>query len=188
MNGSTLRFDTGFIPFGNSEHFLYPNQLSKTGNCRIGTNFKTIVSQVKCPISLVNYCLVPKATFEDDLAPLFDDSSVKIWIDKMLTCDSLGIGDNSIDISNYVKEKIAKFEARITIKGKVFVELVWNSNIQDVLSNYGIALKALERVSEKLSSSNQPEQDNKLCFDQLEEDIIEEFFFVLRKTSLSIYS
>ena len=28
MNGSVLRVDTGFIPFGNSEHFLYPNQLS----------------------------------------------------------------------------------------------------------------------------------------------------------------
>ena len=63
MNGSALRVYTGFIPFGNSEHFLYPEQMSKIESSRIETNFKTIVSQVKCPISLVNSCLEPKATF-----------------------------------------------------------------------------------------------------------------------------
>ena len=129
MNDSTLRVDTGFIPFGNSEHFLYPNQVSKTRNCRIETNFKTIVSQVKCLISLVTSCLEPKATFEDDLAPVFDDSSVERRIDKMLTCNSLGIGDVSSYISNYDKEKIAQFEAGISIKDQVFVELVWNDNV-----------------------------------------------------------
>ena len=77
MNGSALWVDTGFIPFGNAEYFLYQNQLSKTGNCRIEKNVKTIVSQVRRPNSLVNSCLEPKATFEDDLAPLFDDSSVE---------------------------------------------------------------------------------------------------------------
>ena len=85
--------------------FLYPHQVSKTMNCRIENNFNTIVSNVKCPISLVNSCLEPKATYEDDLAPLFDESSVERRIDKMLTCDSLGIGDVPSDLSNYDKEK-----------------------------------------------------------------------------------
>ena len=154
MNGSALRVDTGFIPFGNSEHFLYLHQVSKTRNCRIETNFKTIVSQVKCPISLVNSCLEPKATFEDDLAPLFDESSHERQIDKMLTCDSLGIGNVLSDISNYDKEKIAQFKAGICIKEQVFVELVWNDNVHDVPSNYGIVIKVLERVTEKLSLNN----------------------------------
>ena len=76
---------------------------------------------MKCPISLVNSCLEPKATFVDDLALLFDESSVEWQIDKMLTCDSLGIGDVSGDISEYDKEKIAQFEAGILIKDQVFV-------------------------------------------------------------------
>ena len=72
MNGAALQLDTFFIPFGNFEQFLYPHQVSKTTNCRKENNFKTIVSNVKCPISLVNSCLEPKATYEDDLAPLFE--------------------------------------------------------------------------------------------------------------------
>ena len=47
----------------------------------------------------------------------------------MLTCDTLGIGDVSGDISEYDKEKIDQFEAGILIKDQVFVELVWNDNV-----------------------------------------------------------
>ena len=93
----------------------------------------------------------------------------------MLTCDSLGIGDVSGDISEYDKEKIAQFEAGILIKDQVFVELVWNDNVQDVPSNSGIALKVLERVTEKLSANNQLEQYNRVFLDQLKENVIEEF-------------
>ena len=63
---------------------------------------------------------------------------------------------------------------------------MWNDNVHDAPSNYAIALKVLERVTEKLSLNNQLEQYNKIFLDQLEEDIIEDFF-ILRKTSLSIY-
>ena len=145
-------------------------------NYRIENNFKTIVSNVKCPISLVNSCLEPKATYEDNLAPLFDESSVERRIDKMLTCDSLGLGDVPGDLSIYDKEKITQFETRITIKDQVFVELVWNDNVHDVPSNFGIALKVLERVTDKLLLSTQLEQYNKVFLDQLEENVIEEFF------------
>ena len=155
MNGSALHVASAFIPFGNSENFLYPIQISKIESSRIETNFKTIVAQVKCPISLVNSCLGLKATFVDDLAPLFDESSVERRIDKMLTCDLLGIGDVSGDISEYDKEKIAQFKAGILIKDQVFGELVWNDNVQDVPCNSGIALKVFERVTQKLSADNQ---------------------------------
>merc|ERR1711888_448547 len=132
MNGSALEVETGFIPFGNAEHFLYPNELSKFESSRIENNFNTIVAPVKCPISLVNACLEPKAIFPDDLAPLFDESSVERRIDRMLTCDSLGMENVSNDISNYDRDRIAQFEAGILIKDQVFVELVWNDSIQDV--------------------------------------------------------
>ena len=75
--------------------------------------------------------------------------------DTLLTCDSLGVGDVPGDLSNYDKEKIAQFEARITITDQVFVELVWNDNVHDVPSNSGIALKVLERVTNKILINNQ---------------------------------
>ena len=45
-----------------------------------------------------------------------------------------------------------------------------------VPSNFGIALKVLERVTDKLSLNNQLDQYNKVFLDQLEENVIEEFF------------
>ena len=176
MHGSALRFDSGFVPFGNSEHFLYPHQVNKTKNCRLENNFKTIVSEVKCSIELVNTCLEPKATYEDNLTPLFDESSVERRIDKMLTCDSMGLGDALGDLSDYDRGKIAQFEAGITIKDQVFVKLVWNDNVNDVPSNFGIALKVLERVTDKLLLNNQLNQYNTVFLDQLKENVIEEFF------------
>ena len=68
-------------------------------------------------------------------------------------------------------------------KNIFFVELVWNDNLQDFQSNYGIVLKVLESVTEKLSLNNQLEQYNKVFLDQLEEYIIEEFLFPLEDFS-----
>ena len=68
-------------------------------------------------------------------------------------------------------------------KNIFFVELVWNDNLQDFQSNYGIVLKVLESVTEKLSLNNQLEQYNKIFLDQLEEYIIDEFLFPLEDFS-----
>ena len=53
-------------------------------------NFKTVVSEIKCPASRVNYCLKAKPSYNDKLPPFFDESSVERRIDRMLSCESLG--------------------------------------------------------------------------------------------------
>ena len=68
-------------------------------------------------------------------------------------------------------------------KNIFFVELVWNDNLQDFQSNYGIVLKVLESVTEKLSLNNQLEQYNKVFLDQLVEYIIGEFILPLEDFS-----
>ena len=116
MAGRAIEIPSGLIPYGNSEHFLYPGQVGNF-DCvdHIESNFKTIVSEIECPQKLVNFCIEPKLSYEDVFAPLFDESSVERRIDRMLSADSLGIEDKSDAISLYDQEKIAQFEKGILI-------------------------------------------------------------------------
>ena len=177
MSGVALNIGNKIIPFGNSEHFLYPGQVGNfDGSHSIENNYKTILSEVKCTPTLVNACLDPKTTYEDGLGPIFDESSVERRIDRMVSCDSLGIHDISDQgVSDYDKGKIAQFEASIEIKDQVYVELVWEDNITEVPSNHSVALSVLDRVTQKLEKRGLLEVYNNVFFEQLEENIIEEF-------------
>ena len=75
-----------------------------------------------------------------------------------------------------IKEKIAQFERSIEIKDKIYVELVWGDNIDEVPSNFSVALGVLDRVVQKLDRTGQLDAYNKVFFDQQNEGIIEEFY------------
>ena len=177
MFGKALKVENKLIPFGNSEHFLHPGQVGNfDSSYRVESNYKTIISKVKCSDTIVNTCLDPKASYEDSLGPLFEDSSVERRIDRMVSCDSVGIEDVSEQsVSDFDKEKIAQFEKSIEIKDKIYVELVWGDNISEVPSNFSVSLAVLDRVSQKLERSGQLKAYNNVFFDQLEQGIIEEF-------------
>ena len=177
MAGIALKIQDKIIPFGNSEHFLYPGQVKYfVKSNRIENNYQTIISKVKSPCSIVNNCLEPKAFYEDSLGPIFEESAIERRLDRMVTCDSLGIADISDQgVSNFDKEKIAQFESSIEIKDQVYVELVWGDNINQVPSNHSVALSVLDNVCKKLVKSGHLEAYNKVFFEQLNENIIEEF-------------
>ena len=162
MSGIALNIGNKIIPFGNSEHFLYPGQVGNfDATYRVESNYKTIIANVSCPSIVVNNCLDPKALYEDSLGPIFDGSSVERRIDRMVSCDSLGIEDISDQsVSDFDKEKIAQFESSIEIKDKIYVELVWGDNIKDVPSNYSVALAVLDKVTQKLEKSGHLEKYN----------------------------
>ena len=55
------------------------------------------------------------------------------------------------------------------------VELPFHDNVDDVPSNHNISLKICELVSNKLEAKGKLEDYNQLFFDQVNEDMIEEF-------------
>ena len=152
-----------------TEHFLYPEQLSQIEDVKIESNFVDILADIECPAQFVNFCVNPKLTYEDELSYFFDESSVERRIDRMLNVESLGIADTSDEISLYDKEKIEQFEKGIDVVNNQFhVELVWHDNIKDVPSNYEVALKVLETVSRKLDKAGTLDTYNQVFLDKLE--------------------
>ena len=126
MNGQALRMADKFIPFGNSSHFLYQDQLSSIAKDDfVETHFSTIIANVQCPEYIVNNCVEPQSFYEDGLAPLFDESSIERNIERMVNCDSLASSSESPDLSTYDLKKIKQFESSIEIKDSIYVELVW---------------------------------------------------------------
>ena len=187
MHGSAFSVATGIIPFGDTNHFLYPGQVPvEAKSCYSELNFKTVVSEFPEPESKhVNFCLNPKRSFEDPAAPFFPEASVERNIDNstvaanlesMFNCESIGIIEGPDSISNYDTEKIKEFERGIEIiNGQVHVELPFHDNVDDVPSNHNISLKICELVSNKLEAKGKLEDYNQLFFDQVNEDMIEEF-------------
>ena len=174
MNGRALRMGDKVMPFGNSSHFLYQNQQGSItrSNC-IENNYSNIISKVNCPEHFVNLCVEPTSFHQDGLAPFFDGSHVERSIERMVNCDSLAT--ESQEFSSYDLEKIQQFESSIEVKDSIFVELVWKENFNEVPSNFEVALKVLERVYVKLERTGNLSKYNQVFFDQLDNDIIEEF-------------
>ena len=176
MNGSAFQIATGIIPFGNCNHFLYPEQARQLSKIKATNNFNTIVSKVKCPSTHVNFVLAPSHSFEDPYESFFDESNVERRIDKMLSCDSLGIDEGIDEISDYDKGKIEQFKNGIQVIDKqIYVNLVWHDSIKNVPSNHSVALKVLDRVCNKLQSSGKLEDYCNIFEQQKAENIIEEF-------------
>ena len=187
MNGQAFCMADKVIPFGNSAHFLYPGQVGGYEvNNHIENNYTTILSSVECSDHIVNNCLEPKVFYEDGLAPLFDESAVERNIEKMLNCDALAT-EESLELSSYDQEKIKQFESSIVVKDSIYVELVWKENVNEVPSNYQVALKVLDRVCDKLSKTGNLDRYNQVFFEQRNRDIIEEFDCVPKDFSKYIW-
>ena len=161
MNGSAWKVSnsSGIIPFGNIQHFLYPSQIEAAKLSKPSSNFNTLVAKYKCPSTLVNFVLEPKLSYDDPFESFFDESLVERRVDKMLSCDSLGINENEDSISDYDAVKIEKFKNSIElINGEYHVDLVWHDNIDEVPSNEGIALNVLDRVNKDLEKKGRLEE------------------------------
>ena len=150
MKGAAWRTAQGVIPFGNIQNFLYPNQIEKIKSSQPCNNFSTILTKHKCPSTFVNFVLEPKHSYDDPFESFFDESLVERRIDKMLSCDSLGIDEND-GVSDYDAEKINKFKESIElINGEYHVDLTWHDNVDNVPSNEHVALNVLDRVVKDL--------------------------------------
>ena len=157
INGSALKLPQGIIPFGNVNNFLYPDQLNLTSvepaKSVSNTNFVNIVGKYTCPSTFVNFVLEPKHSYDDPFESFFDESLVERRIDKMISCDSLGIDENSESLSDYDADRIKKFRDSIElIDGEYHVELVFHDNIDQVQSNAGVSLNVADRVYKDLTS------------------------------------
>ena len=67
-----------------------------------------VVNQHQCPSTFVNFVMEPSQSYEDPSESFFDESLVE-RIDKMLSCDSLGINENDENLSDYDQVRIQKF-------------------------------------------------------------------------------
>ena len=178
LKGSAIEIETGYLPSGNTEHFLRPGQVSQAGICcRTEVNFKTIVSNISVPEQFVNACLEPKETYMDDLGSFFEDSNVERRIDNMINCDPVGVATVTDDVSNYDSGMISKFKSGIDVKDYVYVDLVWHDNVDEVPSNWALALKVLERVSDSLIRKGQQDAYNKVILEMLDEGIIDDITY-----------
>ena len=159
MNGSAWETFKGIIPFGNIRNFLYPEQIETVKSSQSFTNFNSIVARYKCPATFVNFVLEPKYSYEDPFESFFDESLVERRIDKMLTCDSLGIDETKDSVSDYDAEKIEQFKNSIElVNGEYHVDLIWHDNVDQVPSNEHIALNVLDRVIKDLEKKGELEK------------------------------
>ena len=153
FNGSAWELEQGVIPFGNVNNFLYPNQRYQISNNSQVSNFVDIVKQNQCPSTFVNFVMEPTHSYDDPMEHFFDESLVERRIDKMLSCDSLGIDETNESLSDYDRERVNKFRDGIELKdGEYHVELVYHDNIDQVQSNNNVALNVMDRVHKKLVS------------------------------------
>ena len=94
LNGSAFATSQGIMPFGNVNQFLFPNQITqKVKSKSTHNNFVEIVNQHQCPSTIVNFVMKPSQSYEDPFESFFDESLVERRIDKILSCDSIGIDE-----------------------------------------------------------------------------------------------
>ena len=161
MDGSVIWISSGIAPIGDIRKFLYPSQIESLKSCEVAhNNFNSILSMYPCQPTLVNFVLEPKLSYDDPLESFFDDSSVERRVDKMLSCDSLGIVEND-GLGDYDRERVDQFKDSIElINGEYHVNLSWHDNVDQVPSNEGIALNVLDRVTKDLERKGLIEEYN----------------------------
>ena len=175
MNGIAWRIPQGVIPFGDTRHFLHRNQI-KPVNGNSNLNYVTIMSQAPTvPNTQINFVLDPIQSYSDPLADIFTESQVERNIDKMFSCESLGLPDNGDTVSDYDSQKIAEFERSISFReGAYHVKLPWHEDkLAEVPSNEHVALAVLDRVVHKLEKDHMLSQYREVFEQQESEGIIE---------------
>ena len=176
MGGAAIKFPSGIAPLGSSEAFLYPRQIAPVES-ENSNDFDTMVNRHSdCPSTLINFVMEPKASYPDPLAEFFDESEVERRLDKMFDVDAIGLKSDK-EISNVDELQIKKFKESIVYKeGKYFVKLPWHENkINQVPSNYQVALKALDRTVKQLDPKQLTDQYFNCFFEQEKEGIIKRF-------------
>ena len=151
MGGAAIKFPSGIAPLGNSDAFLYPSQIAPVED-ENPNDFDAMVNRHSdCPSTLINFVMEPKASYPDPLAEFFDESDVERRLDKMFDVDAIGLKSDK-DINNVDEQQIKKFKESIVYQeGKYFVKLPWHEHkINQVPSNYQVALKALDRTVKQL--------------------------------------
>ena len=170
MGGAALKFPSGIAPLGSSAAFLYPRQIAPVESENYN-DFDTMVDRHSdCPSTLINFVMEPKAFYPDPLAEFFDESEVERRLDKMFDMDAIGLKSDK-EISNVDELQIKKFKESIVYKeGKYFVKLPWHENkINQVPSNYQVALKALDRTVKQLEPKQLTDQYFNCFFEQEKE-------------------
>ena len=179
MYGSAWQIPQGIIPFGNAQNFLYRSQITPSEVSQENVNhYSTIISQFSSvPTTHINFVLNPKQSYFDPLSEVFSESQVERNIDKMFSCESLGISDDQESTSDYDKAKIREFEESIEYKDNSYhIKLPWHEDkISSVPSNHEVALSVLNRVVTKLENQGLWNAYVDVFKQQEEEGIIERF-------------
>ena len=183
MGGKAIELKTGLLPFGNIDSFLDSRQLSskycQVSNISVAdlTNeaeqatYSEAVDSVTIGSSLVNFVLNPLPTHFDPIGSVVAESLVEPNLDKLFSLESIGIRENS---SSYDEEQISKFNSNITlVNGKYNVELAWTDKISEVKSNFYVSKAILDRVTEKLYSTNLYDAYDEVFQQQIHNDILE---------------
>ena len=118
MIGLALHMGDKVLPFGNSGHFLHPDQVGSIActNC-MDNSFSTFTTNVNCSDHLVNFCLEPTSFHEDGLVP-FVNSKVEQNIEPLVNSDILVA--KSPEFSSCNLEGMQPFESSIKVKDSTF--------------------------------------------------------------------
>ena len=118
MNGRALRMGDKVLPFGNSGHFLHPDQVGSIArtNC-MDNSFNTFRTNVNCSDHFVNVCFEPTSCHEDGLVP-FVNSKVEQNIEPLVNSDILVAKSPEFSSSNL--EGMQPFEPSTKIKDSTF--------------------------------------------------------------------
>ena len=177
MYGVAWQLPQGIMPYGNTQHFLYHHQHTPVSEVEeeVINYCTTIAEHSQSPVTHVNFVMNPKQSYFDPLAEIFNESNVERNIDKMFSCESLGIREDLEMENDYDRAKIKEFEESIEFKdGAYNVKLPWHEEkIKTVPSNHAVALSVLDRVVTKLDKQNLLEDYSKVFKEQEKEGIIE---------------
>ena len=172
LGGSAFKVINKFVPFGNVDNFLTSSQLaSKYLANTVNNSVNSKLSVVKIDSSIVNFVVNPTKSYFDPIGSVITDSAVEDSLDQLFSVESLGITDNFCD---YDQQQIDKFTEGITFKNNYYyVSLPWTEKLANVKSNFHVIRAILNKVVEKLHSSDIYDAYHEIIQQQLTDGILE---------------
>ena len=158
MNGTAFKFWNKIVPFGNTDSFLTPDQLSN------GLENENRRGPLNLNFALTDYL--------DPIGGILCESNLNHYMDSMSSLETLGIKDGyALTDDDYIKS----FESKIQlIDNRYYVELPWiPEKICDVKSNFSVCKSILERVYSDLSRKGLVREYAKIFEQYLTDGIIE---------------
>jgi hypothetical protein len=176
LNGFAWQTKDGIMPFGNVKLFLDNKQIKSMFHRRKeGTISNSTILSV--PESVINNIMEPIPTYFDPYSHIKTDKDLDTGLEYLYKLESLGL-DTQNEVSSIDRVKIDQLEKTIEFKNnKYYVELPWYENIiNNVKSNYKVALAISDRVILKLESQNLLSRYNEILKEQLKEGVIERIY------------